>query len=668
MTTTNPITILTFVAYIAGTFVLAGLSHRLLSKKSFMGEYFLGSRSLGSWTLAFTFAATSASGGSFTGYPSLIYTHGWILAFWIASYMIMPLCTMGVMGKRLNQVARKTGAITIPDVVRDRYEWTLLGLISTSTIIFFTVCNLVAQFKAGAVIIETTFNLNQLNGYLQENFNLSEVGGGRWGFLIGRQNLSYIIGLLIFGFVVIFYTAYGGFRAVVWTDVMQGVVMGIGIIILLPVILSTAGGLTKVNENLRKQKPTLVTAVSGENNDLVFELDKTENGEMPIDGVEYTIPEPPSPKPKVKVVTEKKGDREFKLLRVQMAVNDGDEPITTADEIVDLIKSSSDPEVQKVAKHLIIRNAFDNDGSASWNPTRTESRTKRWVFIRGDEFLFGPGRKSSGLPFHPLGMAISFFFMWAISGMGQPGTMVRLIAFKDSRTLKRAILTVTVFFALIYIPLVFIFVSGRTLLTSYIPADGSTDRAMAIVSTRVVADMGIGYAMLAAIFVAAPFAAVMSTVDSFLLMVSSSCVRDVYQRTINPSVSEKVVKRASYATTTIAGIIVALLATQRIDFLQNIIVFTGGGFASTFLCPVFLGIYWKGMTRYGALAAMVGGFVVVVTLFLPTMLGGGRTDLLGFHPVFWGLFTSFALGIIVSKLTGPAPEHLVDKYFHRSAE
>ena len=52
-----------FLVYIFGVFVLAALSHRLLSKKSFMGEYFLGSRGLGSWALAFTFAATSSSGG-----------------------------------------------------------------------------------------------------------------------------------------------------------------------------------------------------------------------------------------------------------------------------------------------------------------------------------------------------------------------------------------------------------------------------------------------------------------------------------------------------------------------------------------------------------------------------------------------------------------------------
>ena len=63
--------LVTFVVYSLGVFVLAWLSNRIFSGKSFLSEYFLGSRSLGVWAFALTFAATSASGGSFTGFPAL---------------------------------------------------------------------------------------------------------------------------------------------------------------------------------------------------------------------------------------------------------------------------------------------------------------------------------------------------------------------------------------------------------------------------------------------------------------------------------------------------------------------------------------------------------------------------------------------------------------------
>ena len=67
----------TFLVYILVVFGLAWLANKLLRERSFLSEYFLGSRSLCIWAFALTFAATSASGGSFTGFPSKIYTHGW---------------------------------------------------------------------------------------------------------------------------------------------------------------------------------------------------------------------------------------------------------------------------------------------------------------------------------------------------------------------------------------------------------------------------------------------------------------------------------------------------------------------------------------------------------------------------------------------------------------
>ena len=91
--------LVTFAIYLLGVFFLAWLSSRVRRRREFMGEYFLGSRNLGLWAFALTFAATSASGGSFMGFPSLIYTHGWVLALWIASYMVVPLVGMGLLGK-----------------------------------------------------------------------------------------------------------------------------------------------------------------------------------------------------------------------------------------------------------------------------------------------------------------------------------------------------------------------------------------------------------------------------------------------------------------------------------------------------------------------------------------------------------------------------------------
>ena len=617
MEQTSQVTIVTFVIYIIGILLLATISHRFLSGKSFLSEYFLGSRGLGSWALAFTFAATAASGGSFTGFPSLIYSYGWVLAFWIASYMVVPLCTMGVMGKRLNQVARKTGAITVPDVLRDRYDSAATGLFASCTIVFFTVSNLVAQFKAGALIVEETFNLPE-----------------SWG---------YLAGLGIFAGVVVIYTAYGGFRAVVWTDVVQGVFMGIGVVILLPIVLSLAGGPRQVFEKIRNQPPALVTSIPGQHNDLVFLLRQQGPQPLPV-GVEYRLGT--GEELRVDVVRNSDGQP---VIRVLLP------PSPQLPVSARQVKDAVEREPLTAPLLLSVEYAYENDGSGTVSPMALRR------FTRGQNFLFGPGREPDGTPFHPFGMTLSFSLIWAISGMGQPGTMVRLIAFRDSRTLKRAIVIVTVYYGLIYLPLVWIFVTARTLLP-YLPQE-SSDKAMVLVPTRLVGGMGLGYEILAAIFVAAPFAAIMSTVDSFLLMISSSLVRDIYQKNINPQISQRAVRWASYATTSLAGVLVTLLATQRIDFLQYIVVFAGVGFASSFLFPTLLGLYWRDMTRQGAISSMVGGFVVVVLLFAPSLFGGGRINLFGLHPIVWGLSSSAFLAVFVSKFTGPPPEFLVRRYF-----
>src|SRR5262249_30250320 len=118
----SPYTLVAFAGYMIGVFLLGALSHQLLKKGSFLKEHFLGDRQLSAWVLGLTYVATSVSAGSLVGFPSLIYRHGWVMALWIAGYMVAGLTTKGVLAKRLNQVSRLSGAITVPDVLRDRFQ------------------------------------------------------------------------------------------------------------------------------------------------------------------------------------------------------------------------------------------------------------------------------------------------------------------------------------------------------------------------------------------------------------------------------------------------------------------------------------------------------------------------------------------------------------------
>ena len=98
------------VGVIVASVYLGALAQKTVAKSGFLKGFFLGNRGLGVWAMALT--ATVQSGGTFMGYPSLVYDFGWVAVLWIPSYMVVPLTGFAMVGKRLAQISRKTGAVT----------------------------------------------------------------------------------------------------------------------------------------------------------------------------------------------------------------------------------------------------------------------------------------------------------------------------------------------------------------------------------------------------------------------------------------------------------------------------------------------------------------------------------------------------------------------------
>src|SRR5580698_7245256 len=138
--------------FIAASVWLGTMAQKAMEKKDFLKGFFLGNRGLGAWTLALT--ATVQSGGTFMGFPSLVYSHGWICLLWIGSYMVVPITGFAVIGKRLAQLSRQTDSVTIPDLLRERFGDARIGVISSIMIITFMFFTMFAQFKAGATIMQ----------------------------------------------------------------------------------------------------------------------------------------------------------------------------------------------------------------------------------------------------------------------------------------------------------------------------------------------------------------------------------------------------------------------------------------------------------------------------------------------------------------------------------
>src|SRR6476659_312405 len=215
------------VLFIAASVWLGTVAQRVVERSQFIQGYFQGNRGLGAWTIALT--ATVQSGGTFMGFPSLVYTYGWIVALWIGSYMVVPLTGFAIIGKRVAQISRRTGAVTMPDLFRARYGSPAAGLVCSLLIIVFMTIMMFAQFKAGAVVMKIAWPGTGALALAEDaNSPIDKI---------------YLIGLAIFSLTVVGYTLIGGFLAAVWTDLLQSVMMFIGVMILVVLALWSAGGL-----------------------------------------------------------------------------------------------------------------------------------------------------------------------------------------------------------------------------------------------------------------------------------------------------------------------------------------------------------------------------------------------------------------------------------------
>lgn len=603
--TTNT-ALISFGVYLLGVFFLAWLSSRVREKKEFVGEYFLGSRNLGLWAFALTFAATSASGGSFMGFPSLIYTHGWVLALWIASYMVVPIVGMGLLGKRMNRLARQSGAVTIPDIIKARFKSDAVGMIATLLILFFMFFYLLAQFKAGSKIMTTL--LQDVPVYQSTVAALGDaIDGLPW---VGGAEPDYVLCLLVFSFSVIVYTAFGGFRAVVWTDVMQGVVMGAGVIILLILTLGQVGGLSKATEQLKEMTPP-------ENGTGFITLGQSADEDT-------TLP---------KGTWLRLTDGGIARLAEQVRLAKG-----KTETEAKLLRITTPAEVERIEPTQL---GFAV--STSFTPTEANG----YGAGRKGVYVSAPGPHPDNEDgFLNVWVAVSFFFFWAFGSAGQPSNMVRLMAFNGTNVLRKAMLSISIYFTVIYLLLVVIFCCGRILLPGM---EIDSDRIMPELAATVTSSAGVPW--LAGLLLAAPFAAVMSSVDSFLLMVSSSVVRDIYQNRVNPDASEQRLKKLSYLVTAVVGILAMLAVLNPPEYLQDLIVFATSGLAGCFLMPVLLGLYWPGMSARGAIAGMLGGLGSHLGLYLIGWFVNGKFasyQLLEFNPFIWAILVSGLLSYLAS--------------------
>lgn len=189
-------------------------------------KYFIGGRNMNGIVLAMTIMATYTSASSFISGPGAAgLTYGYAQA-WIAAIQVpVTFLVLGVLGNKLALVSRRIGAVTVVGYFKARYKSDALVVITSLGLIVFFIAQMISQFTGGATLVASI------------------------------TGMDHITSLLIFGTVVVLYTAVGGFSAVVITDTIQGIVMCIGTFLFLFYVLRAGGGLASIDAGLANNLP-----------------------------------------------------------------------------------------------------------------------------------------------------------------------------------------------------------------------------------------------------------------------------------------------------------------------------------------------------------------------------------------------------------------------------
>ncbi|MGM0479220.1 MAG: sodium/proline symporter [Bacteroidota bacterium] len=170
-----------------------------------------------------------------------------------------------------------------------------------------------------------------------------------------------------------------------------------------------------------------------------------------------------------------------------------------------------------------------------------------------------------------------------------------------------------------------------------------------------------------AIYVAIVLSAIMSTIDSLLVIASSAITRDFYQKIFKPKVDrKKLVKISRNITLVMAFIalgiamIMELVSPDRELFW--VIIFGWSGIAATFCPVIILSLFWKGYSEQGAIASMITGFLCVPLFkFVFQEIDGIGIYFEKLDVLFPSFLVAMIVGYIVSKVFPPDERALMKK-------
>ncbi|MCR5338938.1 MAG: sodium/proline symporter [Lachnospiraceae bacterium] len=261
-------------------------------------------------------------------------------------------------------------------------------------------------------------------------------------------------------------------------------------------------------------------------------------------------------------------------------------------------------------------------------------------------------------------------FAWGLGYFGMPHILLRFMAIENPEKLKlsRRVASVWVLFSLAIA--VLLGVVGRAMtqagvLESLIedPTSSSKAETLIVVLADHISHNGFVFALIAGLIIAGILASTMSTADSQLIAAASAVSENIIQDVFKIKLKERGAMLTARATLIGVAVLAAIIASNPDSSVFGIVSFAWAGFGAVFGPAVLLSLYWKRCNRFGAMAGMVSGGLMVFIWKYGVRPMGGVWDLYELAPAF---LVAIIFIVVVSLLT-PAPSEEITKEFDEVA-
>ncbi len=219
-------TILYCIAFYLVLLIFLGVLANKKKKSNSLKDFYLAGKGLNSFVLLLTLYATQYSANTLLVTPAEVVNKGMGMIL-ILGYMTAVVVFYLLFAPQLFQVSRIQDFVTPGDWFDFRFKMPKLTLFANILLIIVSINFLLSQLIA--------------MGHITEG-----ITGGK---------IPYWVGVIFLGFVVIVYETLGGMRAVAWTDVIQGVMILLGLIGIFIIVMPDVEELSKISQWLIKNEP-----------------------------------------------------------------------------------------------------------------------------------------------------------------------------------------------------------------------------------------------------------------------------------------------------------------------------------------------------------------------------------------------------------------------------